>query len=132
MSSNSKHKAECKTAAGQTSKREGSGEAWKQFWVAAESKTKKRRKKPLTREESKRRKQVKQAKKNRKKVVEVLNDKKPYSRLLRDSSLRELLTTSDWFDLLNGEKPTEWFTRVEERSSLQLHNSQETFHVQRL
>ena len=63
MSSNSKHKAECKTAAGQTSKREGSGEAWKQFWATAESKTKKRQKKPLTREESKRRKQVKQAKK---------------------------------------------------------------------
>ena len=76
MLSNSKHKAECKTAAGQTSKREGSGEAWKQFWVVAESKTKKRRKKPLTREESKRRKQVEHARKDRKKVVDVLNDKK--------------------------------------------------------
>ena len=131
MSSNSKQKAECKTAAGPTCKREGSGEAWKQFWATAQSKTKKRRKKPLTREESKRRKQVKQAKKNRKKVVEVLNDKKPYSRLLRDSSLREMLTASDWFDLLNGEKPTEWVTGAREQSSLYLHDSRETFNVGR-
>ena len=127
MSFNSKIKEECLPTAGPTSAREGSGEQWKRFWATAKTKTKKRRKKPLTREESKRRKQVKHARKNRKKVVEILNDKKPHSRLAQDPSIAELLTTSDWFDLLNGEKPTERSARVEKRSSLELCDSRETF-----
>ena len=72
MSSNCKHNAECQSIAGPTCDQKRSGEQWKQFWVTA--KTKKRQKKPLTREESKRQNKIKHNQKTRNNVIP--NEKK--------------------------------------------------------
>ena len=96
MSSNPKQKAECPTIAGPTCGREGCIEAWKQFWPKAKTKTKKRRKKPLTREESRRRKQMKHEKKTRDNVIKRMKQNKPVVHLLQDPSVAQLLTESDF------------------------------------
>ena len=94
MSSNCKHNAECQSIAGPTCDQKGSGEQWKQFWVTA--KTKKRRKKPLTREESKRRNKIKHDQKTRNNVIQRMKKNKPVVHLLKDPAVARLLTESDF------------------------------------
>ena len=93
MSSNCKHKAEHQSIAGPTCDQKGSSKQWKQFWVTA--KTKKRQMKPLTREESKRRNEIKHDKKKQEQR-DPRNEKKTVVHLPKDPAVARLLTELDF------------------------------------
>ena len=64
---------------------------WEKFWISTSMK--KKRRKPITVEESKRRQKIKL----RKNVLKRMRENKPVAHLLKDPEIAELLTERDFY-----------------------------------